>query len=271
MLLSTDTGGVGLNLQNASVVINCDLPWNPARLEQRIARAWRKDQTSAVTVLNLVSERTIEHRMLGMLARKQALSDGVLDQRGDLSAIKMTAGGRISCNGSNNFSRISHWRPRTSGLNPSSREQAAAGARRAKRCDPPAPTDQPRAFCQRAVEALGGALVACEERFPSRGESSVLLVVVERERRALPRASAPAGNPVFQRTPRTGEPAPSVQLEVVDRATAELLRRWLNPAWSILPYAPAAFCTRHPASPPSRSRRRNKRESAPRASNTPVA
>jgi SNF2 family DNA or RNA helicase len=45
VFLSTDSGGVGLNLQNASVVINCDLPWNPAKLEQRIARAWRKNQT----------------------------------------------------------------------------------------------------------------------------------------------------------------------------------------------------------------------------------
>ena len=46
VFLSTDSGGVGLNLQNASVVINCDLPWNPAKLEQRIARAWRKNQSA---------------------------------------------------------------------------------------------------------------------------------------------------------------------------------------------------------------------------------
>ena len=83
----------GLNLQNASVVINCDQPWNPARLEQRIARAWRKDQTSAVTVLNLVSERTVEHRMLATLADKQAHSvKACIDQRGDLNAIKMVNG-----------------------------------------------------------------------------------------------------------------------------------------------------------------------------------
>ena len=51
VFLSTDSGGVGLNLQNASVVINCDLPWNPARLEQRIARAWSKNQSRAGTVM----------------------------------------------------------------------------------------------------------------------------------------------------------------------------------------------------------------------------
>ncbi len=68
VFLSTDAGATGLNLQSASIVINCDLPWNPAKLEQRIARAWRKNQTRPVTVVNLISEKTIEHRMLGTLA-----------------------------------------------------------------------------------------------------------------------------------------------------------------------------------------------------------
>ena len=42
LFLSTDSGATGLNLQVADVVINLDMPWNPAKLEQRIARAWRK-------------------------------------------------------------------------------------------------------------------------------------------------------------------------------------------------------------------------------------
>ncbi|MSO23022.1 MAG: DEAD/DEAH box helicase, partial [Acidobacteria bacterium] len=88
VFLTTDSGGTGLNLQNASVVINCDLPWNPARLEQRIARAWRKHQVRPVTVINLVSENTIEHRMLATLASKQALADGVLDLKGSLGEIQ---------------------------------------------------------------------------------------------------------------------------------------------------------------------------------------
>src|SRR3989338_8496962 len=79
VFLSTDCGALGLNLQAASVVINLDLPWNPAKLEQRIARAWRKHQTRTVQVINLVSENTIEHRMLGVLNLKQRLSDNVLD------------------------------------------------------------------------------------------------------------------------------------------------------------------------------------------------
>ena len=89
LFLSSESGGVGLNLQAADTVINLDQPWNPARLEQRIARAWRKHQTRPVTVINLVSEKTIEHRMLGLLDAKRALAEGVIDRRGDLSAIRV--------------------------------------------------------------------------------------------------------------------------------------------------------------------------------------
>ena len=89
LFLSSESGGVGLNLQVADTVINMDQPWNPARLEQRVARAWRKHQTRAVSVINLVSENTIEHRMLGLLDQKRVLAEGVIDRRGELSAMRM--------------------------------------------------------------------------------------------------------------------------------------------------------------------------------------
>ncbi len=79
LFLSTDSGGVGLNLQAANVVIHLDLPWNPARFEQRVARAWRKHQTRPVQVISLVTEDSIEQRMIPLLAGKQALADTVLD------------------------------------------------------------------------------------------------------------------------------------------------------------------------------------------------
>lgn len=82
LFLSTDSGSTGLNLQAANVVINVDLPWNPAKLEQRIGRAWRKHQTRSVQVINLVCEDSIEHRMLHMLDKKQALADSVVDGSG---------------------------------------------------------------------------------------------------------------------------------------------------------------------------------------------
>ena len=89
LFLSSESGGVGLNLQAADTVVNMDQPWNPARLEQRIARAWRKHQTRPVNVINLVSEHTIEHRMLGLLDAKRTLAEGVLDRRGDLTDIPL--------------------------------------------------------------------------------------------------------------------------------------------------------------------------------------
>jgi ERCC4-related helicase len=92
LFLSSESGGVGLNLQAANTVINMDLPWNPAKLEQRIARAWRKHQTRPVHVYNLISEDSIENRMLYLLEQKQALSDGVLDGRGDLDTIRLPTG-----------------------------------------------------------------------------------------------------------------------------------------------------------------------------------
>jgi superfamily II DNA or RNA helicase len=77
--LSTDAGGVGLNLQHASVVVNVDLPWNPAVLEQRIGRVHRLGQQRPVRVINFVSQGTIEHGMLGLLKFKKSLFSGVLD------------------------------------------------------------------------------------------------------------------------------------------------------------------------------------------------
>ena len=91
VFLSTDSGSVGLNLQVANVVINLDLPWNPARLEQRIARAWRKHQRKTVQIINLISENTIEHRMIGLLNLKRSLADSVLDS-GDSTEVEIPSG-----------------------------------------------------------------------------------------------------------------------------------------------------------------------------------
>ncbi|MGB6451466.1 MAG: DEAD/DEAH box helicase [Steroidobacteraceae bacterium] len=80
VFLSTDAGGVGLNLQHAaSIVVNMDLPWNPAVLEQRIGRVHRLGQLRSVQVVNFVAEDTIEERMQSLLAFKRSLFAGVLD------------------------------------------------------------------------------------------------------------------------------------------------------------------------------------------------
>jgi hypothetical protein len=79
VFLSTDAGGTGLNLQHASTLVNMDLPWNPAVLEQRIARIHRIGQTKPVRVINFISKGTIEEGMLSVLAFKRSLSAGILD------------------------------------------------------------------------------------------------------------------------------------------------------------------------------------------------
>ena len=79
VFLSTDAGATGLNLQHASTLINMDLPWNPALLEQRIARIHRMGQVRPVRIVNFVAKGTIEEGMLSVLAFKRSLSAGILD------------------------------------------------------------------------------------------------------------------------------------------------------------------------------------------------
>src|ERR1700690_4353957 len=79
VFLSTDAGSTGLNLQHASTLVKMDLQWNPAILEQRIARIHRLGQTRPVQVINFVSKGTIEEGMLSVHAFKRSLSAGILD------------------------------------------------------------------------------------------------------------------------------------------------------------------------------------------------
>ena len=80
VFLSTDAGGVGLNLQHAAAaIVNMDLPWNPAVLEQRIGRVHRLGQRKSVQVVNFVAQGSIEEGMLSLLAFKKSLFAGVLD------------------------------------------------------------------------------------------------------------------------------------------------------------------------------------------------
>jgi ERCC4-related helicase len=79
VFLSTDAGSTGLNLQHASTLINMDLPWNPAILEQRIARVHRMGQKRPVQIVNFIAKGTIEEGMLSVLSFKRSLSAGILD------------------------------------------------------------------------------------------------------------------------------------------------------------------------------------------------
>jgi superfamily II DNA or RNA helicase len=213
VFLSTDSGSTGLNLQNASVVINCDLPWNPAKLEQRIARAWRKHQTRPVTVFNLVSEKTIEHKMLETLANKQALSDGVLDLKGNLQEIKLRTGRQAFLA---KLEQLVIIKP-AAALAPEDSQLSTLNSQ------PSLPADRPLGFARKARERINGALLHCEERYPSQGAHSVLYVVVDRDAAQWQARLNELHHDFFG--PGKSDPLAPVQLEVVDRATHDALER----------------------------------------------
>lgn len=87
VLLSTDAGGLGLNLQVASYVIHLDLPWNPARLDQRTARAHRIGQTRGVSVTYLCAEEGIERGIEGTLAPKRSVRSAAIDADSDVEML----------------------------------------------------------------------------------------------------------------------------------------------------------------------------------------
>ena len=95
VLLSTESGGVGLNLQFCHHVINYDLPWNPMRVEQRIGRVHRLGQSHDVFIYNLFAERTVEEYLLRLLDDKINLFRQVV---GELDVIlrRLEKGGRRS-------------------------------------------------------------------------------------------------------------------------------------------------------------------------------
>ena len=86
MLISTDAGGEGLNLQFCHAVINYDIPWNPMRLEQRIGRVDRIGQKHVVRAVNFVFEDSVERRVREVLEEKLAviLEEFGIDKTGDV-------------------------------------------------------------------------------------------------------------------------------------------------------------------------------------------
>lgn len=92
LFLTTNAGSTGLNLQAADTVINVDLPWNPAVLEQRIARAHRMGQKRPVQVYVLVTEGTIEESLLTTLAQKKELAQAAIDFDSEIDQVDLQSG-----------------------------------------------------------------------------------------------------------------------------------------------------------------------------------
>lgn len=92
VFVTTNAGATGLNLQAANTIINVDLPWNPAVLEQRISRAHRMGQKRPVQVFLLVTEETLEESLLNTLSAKHSLSLAVLDPETKVTKVDLSSG-----------------------------------------------------------------------------------------------------------------------------------------------------------------------------------
>ena len=92
IFLTSNAGSTGLNLQAANTIINVDLPWNPAVLEQRIGRAHRMGQTRPVQVYLLVTQDTLEEKLLSTLDAKRDLALAALDSESTTDSISMVTG-----------------------------------------------------------------------------------------------------------------------------------------------------------------------------------
>ena len=95
IFLSTEAGGTGLNLQVADTLINFELPWNPAKKNQRIGRIDRLGQKSnKLTVFNFITRNSIESQIASGLLVKQNLFDGVLDGSSETNSVDFSTKGR---------------------------------------------------------------------------------------------------------------------------------------------------------------------------------
>ena len=90
--ITTNAGATGLNLQAANTVINVDLPWNPAVLEQRISRVHRMGQRRPVQAFLLVTEATLEEKLLATLSAKHELALAALDPESKVKTLALASG-----------------------------------------------------------------------------------------------------------------------------------------------------------------------------------
>jgi hypothetical protein len=207
LFLSSDSGATGLNLQCANVVINLDLPWNPAKLEQRIARAWRKNQTRPVRVVNLVTEDSIESRMLATLDLKRDIARGALD---DPSLKRID----LNRNREDKLRRLNELLGRDGGASPASAPPRPPG--RAAR-----PADPGKAFGGDLAARLGARLARVERITPPQpGAAAILLAVVDD---GSPDARKIADDVLAANYADAAGTKP--ELEVLDAAAVDLLRR----------------------------------------------
>lgn len=222
VFLTTDAGATGLKLQNASIVVNCDLPWNPARLEQRIARAWRKNQSRPVDVYHLISENTIEHRMLDTLETKRTVASSVLDLPGSVTTIAIRSGRKAM---------VDRVRELT-------RDGAAAAPRPARD-----PVEEIQGDIARRA---GRSLIQCATAPAAGASPPVVVAIVDGDAGSLRESLKGAEG---SRKPGTGAVPKPPTIEVLDRATAEAIQRLIDAGVLAVPSPAARDLFRTPAPP----------------------
>jgi SNF2 family DNA or RNA helicase len=95
VFLSSDAGGTGLNLQMADTVINFELPWNPAKKNQRIGRINRIGQQSEnLTVINFIAKNSIETRIASGLSLKESLFESVMNKGSVQDVVDFSSSGK---------------------------------------------------------------------------------------------------------------------------------------------------------------------------------
>jgi ERCC4-related helicase len=222
VFLSTDAGSTGLNLQHASTLVNMDLPWNPAILEQRIARIHRMGQARPVRIVNFVAKGTIEEGMLSVLAFKRSLAAGILDG----------ASGEISLGGSrlNRFMKevenVTGNMGQGEAVTPAEETGDVAAAGRAASVEEDAGADRSAGTTEPAVAPTAAAGMPAPDTSPDPWQ--VLLQIGTQ----LIAALAPNGNPAqphswIERDPATGGqilkmplPPPETARRLADALTA---------------------------------------------------
>ena len=80
VMVATEAGGEGINLQFCRHIINYDMPWNPMRVEQRIGRVHRLGQTRDVYIYNFATENTIEEHIIWLLHEKINMFEMVIGE-----------------------------------------------------------------------------------------------------------------------------------------------------------------------------------------------
>ncbi len=220
VFLSTDAGATGLNLQCASALINLDMPYNPAILEQRIARIHRLGQDQAVQVFLLVASEAYEARVAQLVQSKRLLFDNVVSEDTTDDAVGITRQSLATA--------LEALQP-TRGEAPETTSEAAEAEPPApttddvERAPEPSPREPEAESLDHVVTALqralgdriermvisGGGLVLVVDRVDDQAHAAAeahedlvpVAVVDGRTAAALTRLGSLAGPPVYQRPP----------------------------------------------------------------------